>query len=171
MNKDMISWFEILMPFLTGEKKWNTGCLWVCESHPLMPYEMGYSFDCDCGAPGMSPYIHQVPEIVIERFVKQCEKSIEPDLFTKLVEEIIPALKLAVMKPETPTKPKPKMNRIKTIDDAIDQFIEDLSYEVLKIWAHSLAVEINEPPTSEMWPDWENELRVAVGEAMLRALN
>ena len=96
MNKEMNRWFEILMPFLTGEKKWDTGGPWVCESHPLMPFEMGFSFDCDCGGPGMSPFIHQVPEKVIESFVKQCEKSISPDLHTKLVEEIIPALKLAL---------------------------------------------------------------------------
>ena len=44
----------------------------------------------------MSPWIYQTPEKVIEGFVSQCEKSISPDLFTKLIEEIIPALKLAI---------------------------------------------------------------------------
>ena len=98
MNKEMNEWFEGLMPFLTGERKWNTGCIWVCESHPLLPYEMGYTFDCDCGAPGMSPWNFQTPGKIIERFVSQCEKSINPDLFTKLIEEIVPALNLAIGK-------------------------------------------------------------------------
>ncbi|KKM00446.1 hypothetical protein LCGC14_1804310 [marine sediment metagenome] len=97
MNKEMNSWFGELMPFLTGEKKWDTGGPWVCESHPLMPRDRGYTFDCDCGAPGMPPYIHQIPEKIIQMFVTQCEKSINPDLYTKLVDEIVPALELAVI--------------------------------------------------------------------------
>ncbi len=96
MNKEMNKWFGELMPFLTGEKKWDTGCLWVCESHPMMPYGQGYTFDCNCGAPGMSPGIRQVPKKVIERFVAQCEKSLNPDLHAKLVDEIVPALEAAV---------------------------------------------------------------------------
>lgn len=111
MNKEMNQWFGELMPFLTGEKKWNTGCLWVCESHPMMPCEQGYTFDCDCGAPGMSPFIDQVPEKVIERFVKQCEKSINPDLYTKLVEDIVPALKLAVLAHEKPCCDSPSQQK------------------------------------------------------------
>jgi len=91
---EMNSWFEKLMPFLAGEKKWDTGCLWVCESHPMIPFDMGYTFDCKCGAPGMSPYMPQSKAKVIESFRKQCEKSLSPDVYTKLIEEIIPALKL-----------------------------------------------------------------------------
>ncbi len=53
---EVLSWIEQLTPYLKGEKKWDTGCIWVCESHPLSPYDMGYSFDCTCGAPGMSPF-------------------------------------------------------------------------------------------------------------------
>jgi hypothetical protein len=48
-------WIYKLTPFVTGVKKWDTGCIWVCESHPFMPYEQGYSFDCTCGGPGMPP--------------------------------------------------------------------------------------------------------------------
>ena len=96
MNEEMNKWFGELMPFLTGEKKWDTGCIWVCESHSLLPFDMGYTFDCKCGAPGMSPYIYQTPEKVIDLFVSQCEKSLNPDLFTDLIEKIVLALRLAV---------------------------------------------------------------------------
>lgn len=52
------------------------------------------------------------------------------------------------------------------IDDIIDQFVEALDFDRLLAWAERLDVEINVPPTSDMWPDWESELRVEVGEAM-----
>jgi len=55
---------------------------------------------------------------------------------------------------------------IKDIDDVIDQFVEDLDFEVLETWAKILEVEVNYPPLDDMWPDWENELRVEVGDAM-----
>jgi len=55
---------------------------------------------------------------------------------------------------------------IKDIDDIIDQFVEDLDFEVLETWAKILEVEVNYPPLDDMWPDWENELRVEVGDAM-----
>jgi hypothetical protein len=29
------------------------GLGWVCEEHPLRPWETGYPADCSCGAPGM----------------------------------------------------------------------------------------------------------------------
>ena len=52
------------------------------------------------------------------------------------------------------------------IDNIIDQFIEVLDFDTLIAWADVLDVEVNYPPTGDMWPDWENELRVEVGEAM-----
>ena len=91
-TEEMIRWLAELFPYLTGEKKWDTGCLWVCESHPLMPYEQGYLFDCKCGAPGMEP-IRQ--KDVVENFKTMCEESVNPDLFSCLVNEIIPVLKIA----------------------------------------------------------------------------
>ena len=66
--QELNKWFQELTPFLTGEKKWDTGCIWI----------------------------FQTPDKVIERFVSQCEKSINPDLFTKLIEEIVPSLELAI---------------------------------------------------------------------------
>ena len=54
-----------------------------------------------------------------------------------------------------------------TLDDLIDQFIEDLDFKVLIIWADILGVEHDEDMwLDDMWPDAENELRVQVGDAM-----
>lgn len=54
---EMIEWLKILLLYIEGKKKWDTGGPWVCESHPLMPHDKGYSFDCKCGAPGMGPFV------------------------------------------------------------------------------------------------------------------
>ena len=51
-----IFWLNQLLDYAEGKIKWNTGCIWVCESHPRRPWEMGYPFDCQCGGPGMPPY-------------------------------------------------------------------------------------------------------------------
>jgi len=50
--------------------------------------------------------------------------------------------------------------------DAIYNLIESLSFHEIIVWAHLLEVEVNYPPIDDMWPDWENELRVEVGEKM-----
>jgi len=50
--------------------------------------------------------------------------------------------------------------------DAIYNLIESLSFHEIIAWAHLLEVEVNYPPIDYMWPDWENELRVEVGEKM-----
>lgn len=53
------------------------------------------------------------------------------------------------------------------IDDLIDQFIEDLDFEVLIIWADILGVEHEEDMwLDDMWTDCESELRAEVGDAM-----
>ena len=52
------------------------------------------------------------------------------------------------------------------IDDLIDQFISDLDFEVVVVWANILEVEVNPPPLGDMCPDWETELRTEVGDAM-----
>lgn len=54
-----------------------------------------------------------------------------------------------------------------SIEDLIDQFIEDLDFDVLIIWADILDVEHDESQwLDDMWPEYECELRTAVGEAM-----
>ena len=53
-----------------------------------------------------------------------------------------------------------------TMTDLIDQLIEDMDFDVVVEWAKILEVEVNPPPLGDMWPDWENELRVEVAEAM-----
>jgi hypothetical protein len=54
----------------------------------------------------------------------------------------------------------------KDIDDVIDDFISILDFDQIIAWANLFDVEINYPPIDDMWPDWENELAVEVGEAM-----
>jgi len=57
-------------------------------------------------------------------------------------------------------------NKIMDIDDAIDDFISILDFDQIIAWANLLNVEVNYPPVDDMWPDWENELAVEVGDAM-----
>ncbi len=52
------------------------------------------------------------------------------------------------------------------IDNAIDQLIDELSFDSLKRWAVILGVDYEEPPIDDMYPDWEAELRTKLGEAM-----
>lgn len=52
------------------------------------------------------------------------------------------------------------------IDDVIDNFISILDFDQIIAWANLLNVEVNYPPTDDMYPDWENELAVEVGDAM-----
>ena len=52
------------------------------------------------------------------------------------------------------------------IDDLIDQFIEDITFEAIKDWAFILGVEYDEPPLDDMYPDWEAEIRTEIGDAM-----
>ena len=53
------------------------------------------------------------------------------------------------------------------MDDLIDQFIGDLEFNVLIIWADILDVKHGEDMwLDDMWPDAESELRQKVAEAM-----
>ncbi len=52
------------------------------------------------------------------------------------------------------------------IDDLTNQLVEDMDFDVVVAWAHILEVEVNPPPLDDMYPDWDNELRVEVAEAM-----
>lgn len=59
-------------------------------------------------------------------------------------------------------------NKEMDIDDAIDNFIACLDFDHVIAWANLLDVEVNYPPVDDMYPDWENELAVEVGEAMAK---
>lgn len=54
------------------------------------------------------------------------------------------------------------------MDDLIEHFVTDLDFDVLVIWADILNVEVEYPPLDDMYPDWEAELRQAVGDAMAK---
>lgn len=57
------------------------------------------------------------------------------------------------------------------IDTIIDNFVEDLDFDQLILWANFCDVEVEYPPIDDMYPDWENELRTEIGEVMAKALN
>ena len=57
-------------------------------------------------------------------------------------------------------------DRKMTIDDLIDQFTEDITFDALKDWCAILGVDYEEPPIDDMYPDWEVELRTEIAEAM-----
>lgn len=57
------------------------------------------------------------------------------------------------------------------IDDVIGVFIDELNFDQLILWANFCGVEIEYPPTDDMYPDWEGELRTEVSEVMSKALN
>jgi len=50
-------------------------------------------------------------------------------------------------------------------DELIDQYAEDIDFDALKHWAAILGVDYD-PPLDDMWPDWEDELRTEIGEAI-----
>jgi len=53
------------------------------------------------------------------------------------------------------------------IDDLIDQFVEDIDFDTLIMWADTLGVEHDEGQwLDDMWPDRDNDLRMSVGNAM-----
>ena len=54
------------------------------------------------------------------------------------------------------------------LDDLICQFTEDLPFEALKPWCGRYGVDYQEPPTDDMYPDWEQELRGELAEAMMK---
>ena len=60
----------------------------------------------------------------------------------------------------------------KTIDDVVDNFTEPdvLDFDGLIILAKALGVEVNYPPVDDIYPEWENELRVEVSEELLKAI-
>ena len=57
-------------------------------------------------------------------------------------------------------------NKTKSIDDIIEEFLDALDFDEILCWARILGVEVNYPPIDDMWPDWQNELTVEVGNAM-----
>ena len=57
------------------------------------------------------------------------------------------------------------------MDDFINQFVEDLTIDALAIWADILNVDMELPPTDDMYPDWEDLLRVEIAEELVNALS
>ena len=54
-----------------------------------------------------------------------------------------------------------------TMTDLIEQFVEDLEFDVLLGWADLFKVEHNEKHwLDDEWPDKEDELRVEVADSM-----
>ena len=54
-----------------------------------------------------------------------------------------------------------------TIDGLATQFVEELEFDTLLIWADIFCVDHDEKQwLDDMWPDKESELRTAVAEAM-----
>jgi hypothetical protein len=62
---EIVAWINLLSDYATGKKEWNTACEFVCEAHPMMPFEQGLGFDCQCGGPGMPPYRPKDSECLI----------------------------------------------------------------------------------------------------------
>ena len=52
-----------------------------------------------------------------------------------------------------------------TIDDLIDRYAEDLDFDALEGWCSILGVAYD-PPLDDDWPDWEDELRAQIADAM-----
>ena len=52
------------------------------------------------------------------------------------------------------------------MDDFIDQFTEDIQFDALEGWCEILSVDYEEPLTDDMYPDWDDELRCKLAEAM-----
>ena len=58
----------------------------------------------------------------------------------------------------------------KNIEDCIDDVFSAIDFDDLVIWANALNVEVDYPPVGDLWPDWEAELSVEVGAALLKAI-
>ena len=55
-TQEMLEWLNTLTEYVSGKRKWDTGGVWVCESHACTPFEQGLTFDCKCAGPGMPPF-------------------------------------------------------------------------------------------------------------------
>lgn len=56
-----------------------------------------------------------------------------------------------------------------SIDDLIDNFVEELDFDILIAWADILKVRHDEDVwLDDVWPDKEDQLRVEVGDAMAK---
>ncbi len=51
------------------------------------------------------------------------------------------------------------------INDFIDQFVDDIDFDALKNWCEIFSIGY-EPRLDDNWPDWEDDIRLAIGEAM-----
>lgn len=55
-----------------------------------------------------------------------------------------------------------------TANDLIEQFVDDMQFDTLKVWAELFGVTYEQPAVDDDWPDWEDELRVKIAEAMMK---
>ena len=49
-------------------------------------------------------------------------------------------------------------------DTAIDNFIDSLDLDAVRRLAFYFDIDADYPPTDDMYPDWENELRTELAE-------
>lgn len=54
------------------------------------------------------------------------------------------------------------------MDVFIEAFIEGMDFDCVVSWCATLGVEVNYPATDDEYPDWEDELRVGLAEAMAK---
>lgn len=53
---EQVTWLKQILLHGTGEQQWDTSGVWVCETHPLVPFDnSGIDFQCLCGGAGMPP--------------------------------------------------------------------------------------------------------------------
>jgi hypothetical protein len=50
--------------------------------------------------------------------------------------------------------------------DLIAQFCDDIQFDALEEWCTIFDIDFEYPQLDEMYPDWEDELRVKLAEAM-----
>jgi len=54
------------------------------------------------------------------------------------------------------------------IDTLIEQFADDIQFDALKGWCYILNVDFKLPDTDDEYPDWEDNLRGKIADAMMK---
>ncbi len=54
------------------------------------------------------------------------------------------------------------------MDDLINQFTSDIAFDALEGWCAILAIDYEEPPTDDMYTDWEVEIRDKIAESLIK---
>jgi len=52
------------------------------------------------------------------------------------------------------------------INDYIEQISDDLASESLEHWCDMLNIYWEVPTDDDLWPDWEDDIRLQIGEAL-----